>query len=431
MVLANRIKKLRETLNMSKEEIAKGVVSYSHYCNIEAGRFVPSQDILFALEKKLKVPKYYLVHYYKKDNELEQQLLTLKVKLDNLLLEDAKGVLNNINQTYFLIQSIYQETFYYLLESYYYYRTGEIDKAFTIFEREVVPLLNNVDEDNLYTDLKEVYYYMLAVINFHQEDYYRSYKYFLKQEFLVKSNIQRAILNYNLALIHSKLNDAKTGINFAKTALNLHLQERKWDKVAETDNLLGVLYWESNNYVKAKEHFQKAFEIIEQNQIESLKPRVLHNLGLVTKSNNEYEQSITYLTESLLLKKKMNNQDLVVTYILILESYIDLYMFDKANSLLEEAKRFSKSKIEEYLLQIIEAKLHLQQKSNDEYEKSIKKALTYFEENKLWKLLSFYAEEFAEYYFKKRRYKQASLLYKTVALANKNLMGGMNYQKGK
>lgn len=57
MFISNRLKKLREAKNMDRHEMAKGIVSYSHLCNIEAGRFEPSKEILIAMARKLKVPE--------------------------------------------------------------------------------------------------------------------------------------------------------------------------------------------------------------------------------------------------------------------------------------------------------------------------------------------------------------------------------------
>ena len=57
------------------------------------------------------------------------------------------------------------------------------------------------------------------------------------------------------------MNNSHNAITFAKAALTIFLHDRFWDKAAETDNLLGVIYWELHDISKAEKHFRSALEL--------------------------------------------------------------------------------------------------------------------------------------------------------------------------
>ncbi|MGD9677587.1 MAG: helix-turn-helix domain-containing protein [Vulcanibacillus sp.] len=129
MHIGNRIKKIRESVGISRKEFARGIVSYSHLCNIEDGNYNASEDIMIAIAEKLNVSADYLIKYNTIDYNLENLLMYFKSELDQLNIKDAETILKTIRNDYPYITSISQETFLFLLESYYYLSIGEIDVA--------------------------------------------------------------------------------------------------------------------------------------------------------------------------------------------------------------------------------------------------------------------------------------------------------------
>ncbi|WP_420167139.1 helix-turn-helix domain-containing protein [Caldalkalibacillus thermarum] len=61
---------IRRSLGVSQEWVAKGIVSRSHYSNIENGRYMPAPDVLELIAKKLNVPDKYLIEHNVPDRKL-------------------------------------------------------------------------------------------------------------------------------------------------------------------------------------------------------------------------------------------------------------------------------------------------------------------------------------------------------------------------
>ncbi len=433
MLLSNRLKKLREAANIDRDILAEGVVSYSHLSNVEIGRFVPSDDILIALAKKLNVPKEYLLKYDRKDLHLEEMLVALKNNIDFFQMDEAKNVLNSIKTEYPLIQSVYQETLYYVLKSYYFSKVGKREEAVQILKEEVSPLMSNIDEEKLPDEFKEAYYYILAMKYYFDEDYHSSYQYFIKLFPLVKENFSKAVVNYNIALVLLRMNNVNNAISYARNALNIFLHDRNWNKAAETDNLLGVIYWEINDFENAEKHLQSALEMVKQYDLENLEPRLYHNFGLLFKLKNHLAESRKYLKKSLELKKyrrnRSNNDQRVLTYAALLEVFLQQDLLDTAREQLNEAKEFCNNSNELYFLKDIEAKLNLKLGKIDLYEESMIDLIKFFYGNKRWKYVEYYSEELAIHYQKKRTYKKASEFYQIALKASKYLCGRDNDKK--
>lgn len=431
MNLANRLKKIRISRNFDRASLAKGILSYSHLSNIELGRFEPSEEILIALAKRLKVNEDYLLKFKEKDSEFEEQLILLKTAIDANDLNQAEIIIRNIKKDFSLITSVYQETFFYLLESYFKYKSNSVNDALKLFELEVLPLLENINIEALPSDFNEVYYYIHGVTWFFKGDYYNSYQYFLKQMPLVKTNLLKATANYNVALTLYRLNNNHTAISYAIRALDMYLHERLWNKAADADNLLGVLYLENQDLTNAEKHFLNAIEISDQYKLDELKSRILHNLGLISEKKGDITKSLEYFHMSLELMKKFNEKDgLLATYRSILDIYIEMKHYDLSNALLDEAKSLCDKLDQQYHLQIREAKLKLNGQKNKEYELLMNEAIDYFTTNLKWKHVIEPAEELGDYYYSNKKYKAASKLYKLALKANKNNVNqGGEYEK--
>jgi len=420
MNLANRLKKIRISQKMDRVTLAKGILSYSHLSNIELGRYEPSEEMLIALAKRLKVDEGYLLKYKEKDSQFEELLILLKALVDTNDLNQAESIIKNIIKDYPVIFSIYQETFFYLLISYFKYKSNRVNDALKLFELEVLPLLENINVEGLSSDFREVYYYIHGVNYFFKSDFYHSYQYFLRQMNLVKTNLLKAIVNYNVALTLYKLNNYHSAIKYAINALDLYLHERQWNKAADADNLLGALYLENQDLTNAEKHFLNAMEISNQYQLEDLKSRILHNLGLIYIWKKDVNKSLEYFHMSLELKKKFNKKNsLLATYCSIIDIYIEKELFDLTNVLLGEAKSMCDELDQQYHLQIREAKLNLKSQKNKEYELLMNDSIDFFINNLQWKQVIEPAEELGDYYYNNKKYKAASMLYK-VALKAKN-----------
>ncbi|OEF99469.1 hypothetical protein BHF71_08890 [Vulcanibacillus modesticaldus] len=411
MHISNRIKKLRQSSSITRKELATGIVSYSHYCNIESGNFLPNNDILRALAKKLKVAEEYLVRYKEDDEQLQDLLMQLLNKINDLEFEEADVLLLKIKEKYPLINSIYQEIMFYLLESYYCYRSRQISEGLRKFKEDVFPLMEENDVDKLPHDFEVIYYYMLAIVEFHKENYYISYEKFLRSLSLVNNNVLKGSINYNIALIFYKLHNIHKAIPYAVTALNIYLHEHQWQKVSDVYNLLGGLYYENKELIKAEENFLKALDIAKMQEMNDITERILNNLGMVYKAQGKINQSLDYFFKSIALKKE-NNHNPYIAYHSILEIYLEQDLFEDLMMTLEEAREYCESERDLYRLKMIEAKMNFKMQNYQVYEDYLQESISYFYEQNLWKYMDKIVEELGDYYHELRKYKIAAKYYK-------------------
>lgn len=406
-------------MGIDRKDLANGVISYTHLCNIENGKYETSNDTLIAIAKKLKVPNEYLINHKESNIALLNKLHILKKNLDQIDIKNAEIIITEIRENYPTINSILLETYYYLLESHYYFVIKNYKKAINIFEKEVLPLLDEKNIDDLNIELKEIYYYINGTICYFRGDYKLSYQYFIKQLPLIHDNFMEARVNFNISLCLFNINDIVQAINYAKVAQNYYISNRIWSKIAETDNLLGVLYLRLNEFNESIRHLNNALELSEKFGIYKLEPIILHNFGLIEQRKGNLDKALSYLNKSLNIKKK-ENIDVLITYISILEIHLVNNSLEIATEELNEAKKYCKNNIDNYHLKVLEAKINLKKGEYDIYEKYMKDSINYYYNNKKWKYLQETTEEFALYYQLQKKYSYSSLYYKLNSEAVKN-----------
>ena len=59
--LGKRIKNIRESKGLTQGDILTGIVSNSHYSNIESGRYNAAKETIKLIAKRLDVPEDYLI----------------------------------------------------------------------------------------------------------------------------------------------------------------------------------------------------------------------------------------------------------------------------------------------------------------------------------------------------------------------------------
>ena len=87
MHIGSRIRRLRESRSLTQKEASSGIISTSHYSNIESGRFEPSNDVLELLADRLDVPICYFQRIYEDDAASPKNI----TEYEELLSSDMKG----------------------------------------------------------------------------------------------------------------------------------------------------------------------------------------------------------------------------------------------------------------------------------------------------------------------------------------------------
>lgn len=411
---------------MQQDELCSGLFSRSHMSNIESGRYAPGTKLLAKVAKRLNIPEAYLTQYDQLDDMLGTLLKKYSNALDTFELVEAERLRSEIEQRYPQIPSIVQETHFFLLESCYWVKKSQIQQAQKVFFEEFITLINESRLDMLPTYLQEKYYYMKAIIAYYQHAFVEALQHFSKQHTLAINNYQKAASCYNLANVHYRLYDLSNARSYATTAYDLYVSQNLWEQAVDALVLLGITFWELRSFQKAESKLHLASELIHQHvhtRSSDRLARVYHNLGLIYKDKGDLETAIQLLNQSIQMKLETNESSLCLTYLTLVNTFLQQGLVDQAQrSLLEaEACLPEKDRYFNALFFLTKAKVHLYHGQMNFYESLMKEAIKILQTLFCWKELLKATEELGDFYHRSRKYKLAADYYKLSINASKYL----------
>ncbi|MBO8155736.1 MAG: helix-turn-helix transcriptional regulator [Bacillaceae bacterium] len=422
MHIGKRISILRHEKGFSQTELSKGIISPTHLSNIEAGRYLPSKDILELFAKKLGVKKEYLTDYEDLDQELYNELIAWK---ENIILDidQAKQQLEKLHENYeFPIHNIYLECLYYLLLGSYYLKLNNIDEVEKVHGLYITGYLDDETIHQYNPFLQECYYYYFGLYHFMNNNFSNSFYYFDKMLDYISNNYIKASILYNLALINYKKKQIFEAITYANKAIELQLIQHQWSKLAVTYNLLGVLYWEKKQFEDSLKLLKKSEEIADLKNLITLKEQVYHNFGLVYKDYKDFDKAIYYFKKSIELKINHSKKFIVSSYYSMIGCYLFQKRYEEAQELINEAYIYCKEEKDYQLLNILKAKISKHKGDYKGFVEHLNNSIIFFEKHKDYIHLKELHEILAEFYFKNRKYKLAAFHYKKQVEFYKNIL---------
>ncbi|MFD2043103.1 tetratricopeptide repeat protein [Ornithinibacillus salinisoli] len=419
MQINNRISKLRKKNNIKLEILAKGIVSTSHLSNIESGKYEASLDILELLAMKFQVPDTYLVEHNTIDENLEHILLQFET---SIMTNDSKSstIYQQLKDNYPYINSIFQETKYYILLACYQLKCNLVNDALHSYKNEFLPLIKKL---KIPDEIERVQYYFLGGICYFEENYSDSLVYYRRLFDYYNNPSIEGMIDYNIGLVLYKLNLLTDSIESTKKAAEQYFLDKKWGKLGEAYNLIGSIYLKMEELKRAEKYFKLSLVISQNNSLSLLESRTLHNLAIIHKRENNSEKAIQLLTKSIEIKKKLNGNDIVLSYTLLIEVLLNNSELDKASAYIEDIDQIiSKlTTINYYQFIIVKGKYMLEIGDFDQCQHYFEEAVGYFLKHQLWKYINLYAEEYGNILFNHRKYKRSSEIYKLKIISEKKL----------
>jgi HTH-type transcriptional regulator, quorum sensing regulator NprR len=410
LLIGNRIKYLRQKKNLSLEVLAKGIVSLSHLSNIEAGRYIPSEEILSPLAKSLKVPQPYLTGFTQKDSKLETLLNNLSYKIHTDL-EEANEILDEISTSYEFINSPLQEYYYLALKSLYEFKANFVSIANKIIEQEFVAYVD-IESPEFHAlssqELKEVVYYTYGLYYFYKKDFYKSNEMYEECKRCNK-NSRVGDIHFNIALNFWKLGYLSSAIHNLNLALSEYLKDFDWVSIGDTYNFLGILYQETGQTKMAIETFSKISKLPAQDP--SKKAAVLHNIGNLFFMSGEYIKSEEYLNSAIQLKREFLLDSLFSSVKLLAEIHIKKKNIDEATTIIDEARKYLASEKEKAIIKILDGRVSFLNGDYIQYETQTKEAINILYKSGYYKELIEPCKLLASYYSDNFKYKLSSKYY--------------------
>lgn len=417
MKLGERIKNIRESKGLTQENVFTGIISNSHYSNIESGRYNAATETIKLIAYRLGVPEDYLISTDNDSKEIKKVLdkYELLVEAGDIKATNSFLVINKDKLEY--IPSLKQEAYYQLLTFLHLLNSNRYKEALDLFAKYPANGIQTVFEGKykqIYLYAAGLYYYMIKS--------HKTSIVFFKESLKISdenSNYKPKVL-YNIAMSLYNIYKFSEAIEYVKGSKIIYLKLHEWEKVGDCYNLLVVLNREIKNYSVAENYLEKGFKIAKPDSFE-LKAKLYHNYALIYFDQGRYKEALDCVNKSIEIKKENSIPEMFVSYKLkinIILNIDDLFLLNKT---LKIASEFIKTKIHEAQYLYIEAKKHYISGEMDLYEANINKSLTILQDQKNWKEIRTVAENYSLFLESKKRYKKSLELQKVCNIAMKNM----------
>lgn len=404
MHIGSRIRRLRESRSLTQKDASSGIISTSHYSNIESGRFEPSIDVLESLAERLDVP----LAYFQRVHEDDAGLQKLLAEYEELLASDLKGIpgfLNKHCKQFVYISSIHQEIMFHLLKYTELVKVGQIPDAQAYYSTEIAYIPQAFFE-NASRLLLEKYTFISGLFYYFKRNYKASIIHFQDALHLTREESLSAKINYNISLAFHKLNDYGTAHVYALRAKQQYIHLHNWAKSGDCYNLIAALYLEQHKPKEARQYIDKGFSVLRSSMTET-HGRLYHNLAFVLMEENDYAQALKTVNQCIELKKQLKCKTLFDSYLLklrILFQHGDLLALrDSLNRLQSTIE----NELEQVNVDYYEGKLYYALGEYDLYEQKMKNCIRHLHANEDWKKLKDAARHISLYYESIKKYKNA------------------------
>ena len=418
--IGKRMKQIRNLRGMTQAKVSDGIISASHYSNIEGGRYIPPTETVNLLAERLSVPSSYLLGGTVDDKELTPLLKEYEDLLEIEKVEEATVFLEIHTTQFEYIPSLQQELHFNLLRCLHLFKCDDEATFTKQYEDKIASYIDQESASTLSGFLQKRYNYIAALYHYIHHNHTASIHYQLRTLQLDEDQLTHAKLSFNIALSYFQLYQYREALDFVQKAKEIHLNLHNWTRVAECYNLLAVIHKVLKDFETAKMYITKGLHILDDDT-QLTYAILLHNLALIHKEEKQYEQALSIINTSIRLKNAHGSADLFISLRAKADMLIELKDNVSTMVVIEEARNASKTELDCVHLQVIEGKYHLQQGHFSAYEKLTQASLDYYLKQKHWKCLKEISEDFAEYYAKRNQYKKAYTFNRLCILSITNM----------
>lgn len=419
LTIGNRIRRIRKVKGLAAGDVCSGIVSPSHFSNIENSRFSPAPDTLLLIADRLMVPRSYFTNIYEDSLEVEKRLRELERKIEDGDAEGIRTFLENHKKSLMYISSIKQEMQFYLL---YFLALVNIEAANeavklyedTIAHFDIHPSSINLADQQKYNHISGLYYYYI-------KDYEKSIHFFKKVLEVKENQAIRAKISFNIALALSNLRRFEEAFTFAKTATILYLRLHNWENTGSCYNLLAFIMREQGKLQESEEYIQKGFDIVGEGSV-PLQARLFHNLALIHKDRNEYDKAIDCIDRSIEAKQMHGQSELFLSLRVKLDILLESKDFLAFKRTLVLAEKHCRTGNDKAHFNYLNARFHFLFEDMVIYERLMKEAIELLLTGESGQLLIDASEHFSEFYEKSNKYKKALYYQKLCSATLKKLV---------
>lgn len=396
------IKHYRKKNNLTQENLSFGICSIPYLSKLENNQIQASEEILLHLCTKLNL----------KPKELNN--LTSPKILEELFRWNTLITKGDLEEAIIIKKSLDKKQEYFndhFLRIYH-----DLFSIHLLLKRKESVSLKDITEISTlynYMDIKQRYYLrkIQGIYYFQESNWNKSALYFEKAVSHAQvAGIQEADLFYNLSIIYSRLRKFLYSNKYIKICEDLYQQDFNYKKIINCKMIFAINNLLMKEYQLAKEDFEN---LLTNNELEnSLKAKILHNIGIIYFKQRNYSKAETTIRESLKIKSDFHS--LLKSYYFLSIIYFELDCFEEGNKYYELGKSLvTNLKNQEYLykFQILEYKF-FNKFEEIKWEQILKKEIVPFFKSygdkddyiEALKLLG-------EHYYTHKKYKQAADIF--------------------
>ncbi|MDA1663087.1 tetratricopeptide repeat protein [Bacillus cereus group sp. TH153LC] len=272
--------------------------------------------------------------------------------------------------------------------------------------------------------LSYLYHYYKAIHLTAINKYQEADEYFLKAQALLSghSQIEQADFYYRFATYHYHQQQPSFAIVNASKALEIFEMQHGCERnISSCLSVLGASYADVGHFEQAEESYNKALDILQKLNEESLQLFVRGNLGLLYASQNLSEEAIRHLTQ--VIEKLPSHYKAIF---LLAQEHEKLGLVDKANHYIKIGKQLiSELDNEEYKHHFAILEVFTNQNELDQIEPIVLKGIEYLNRESLYSYVSEYLEKLALAFYNKQQHEKASLYFFNSTVAKKSNERGL------
>ncbi|MBT2570023.1 helix-turn-helix transcriptional regulator [Planococcus sp. ISL-110] len=417
MSIGNRIRRTRNLSGLSSGEVCAGIVSPSHFSNIENNRFMPAAETLSMIAERLSVPHSYFMSIHEDDSELAELLNVLNQNIEEGNVGGIRHFLKINESKLSYISSLKQEMYFNLLQFFAFIKLNSIDKAVCLYQEKIVCF--NITTLTVNEEHQQRYYHVSGLYFFFIKDYEKSIYFYKKVLEIPTSQLIHAKISFNIALALSKMRKFIEALTFSERATDFYFHLHDWKRIGNCYNLSAYIAREQKKSDDSEAYIHKGFDILDEKSI-ALKAMLLHNLALIHKDRGHFAESIDCLNSAIQLKLESGQADLFLSYRVKLDVLLeteDLLAFKKLADVIEV---HSLTAIDQASFYFLLAQYHHLFESYELYENLMKKAVDLLTKEQTNECLIAAADHFSRFYEKNHKYKMALHYQKICTVALKN-----------
>lgn len=424
--LGNRIRRVRNLNRLSQTATSKGIVSISHYSNIENGRYAASEDTLSLLASRLSVPSSYFINTHVVSNQMNEMLRMYEEMIERGDTEETQNFMESNRERFEFIASLQDEFYFRVLYFLDLINSKRVLEAAEFYKHHISCF--DVIPSSLTNQMQQKYFFATGIYYFATNNYMESINYFQKSLQINNNTQLSAKISYNIALSYFNLYRYDEAISYVKEASNFYLNLHNWEKTGDCYNLLSILLREKRLLAEAEDFIHRGFDISNEGSFE-LRAKLFHNLALIKLDQGLYEEAIENINKSILLKQNIGSVNLFISYKVKLDILLTNKDILSLKKELKHAQKYIKTKIDKANFQFIEANMHYLMEDYDSYENLIEQSIEAYLVQESWINLDPATDHYSSYLEERSKYKKALKIQKLCTLSVKKLLGEKNYEK--